>query len=177
MYRAIPIVNKSVYKHTQERNDKIHAIKVLCANTQIDFSEPYKYKHLESKLKRERILEGIYIIYDRCTEIEKSNRMLLENIKNISKRNGTQSKSVPHKRTLNLSSRKRNIEKICKDNLWLLNRLKKQNSNYNVTNWQHQEMKRIELLKNICEYPYKVNANILKSRQARSFVMNLLEQL
>lgn len=62
MYRAIPVVNKSVYRHTQERNDKIHAIKVLCANTQIDFSEPYRYKHLESKMKRERILEGIRII-------------------------------------------------------------------------------------------------------------------
>ena len=112
---------------------------------------------------------------DRFTEIENNNRRLLQNIKQIGKRAITRhSKSVaPNKKTLNYSYRQKTYDKISKENLSFLNRLKNQISSYNVNEWGIQEKKRMQILKHICEFPYQLpKSSNSKKRGSNSFILD-----
>jgi len=62
MYRVVPVANKVIHRQLLEEQEKMHNAKIHNVKTQIDFSQPEKYKHLVFKMKKERIIEGIDVI-------------------------------------------------------------------------------------------------------------------
>eukprot|EP00826_Nyctotherus_ovalis_P014542 TRINITY_DN14060_c0_g1_i1.p1 TRINITY_DN14060_c0_g1~~TRINITY_DN14060_c0_g1_i1.p1 ORF type:complete len:248 (+),score=54.36 TRINITY_DN14060_c0_g1_i1:147-890(+) len=98
---------------------------------------------------------------DRFTEIEKSNRLLLERITDIqtSKRKPESApRSNPYRRSLNISFRKREISKITSENYALLKRLQEKKSHYDASQLKKEYKRTKKLLCNISEYPYRIGS-------------------
>lgn len=99
---------------------------------------------------------------DRCTEIEKANRILLEKMTDILTgpgQNFPQNKkglppvhksakpgSLSHLRSLNYSKREREVQRITAENEFMLKRLQQTSPTYNVYDWN---VKRKEQVKHI----------------------------
>lgn len=77
MDRALPEFNRVLHKKWQAHNKRLHKIKIHETRPLVDNSEPSSLKYPLIKTKKEQLLE------DRCTEIEKANRILLEKMTNI----------------------------------------------------------------------------------------------
>ena len=77
MDRALPEFNRILNKKWQAYNKRLHKQKIHEIRPIIDNNEPSSLRYPIIKTKKEQILE------DRCTEIEKANRILLEKMTNI----------------------------------------------------------------------------------------------
>eukprot|EP00359_Climacostomum_virens_P004283 CAMPEP_0204913512 /NCGR_PEP_ID=MMETSP1397-20131031/11347_1 /ASSEMBLY_ACC=CAM_ASM_000891 /TAXON_ID=49980 /ORGANISM="Climacostomum Climacostomum virens, Strain Stock W-24" /LENGTH=266 /DNA_ID=CAMNT_0052084751 /DNA_START=575 /DNA_END=1371 /DNA_ORIENTATION=- len=117
------------------------------------------YKSKRSKSKKERLQE------ERYTEIERENRILLE--KMISKPQPAVNLSRPPK-SLNSVVRRREAEKIAKENAAIAKRLKERKPNYSFFKWEAERAEVESRIKNICEYPYKPGEGIPKSNSMRN---------
>lgn len=58
-------------------------------------------------------------------------------------------------RSLNKTARKKELFKITSENAGILRRLQMKKSFYNVTKWDNENKERVNMLKNMCEYPYQ----------------------
>jgi len=63
--------------------------------------------------------------------------------------------------SLNQTVRKQEKEKIENENQAILQRLRDRSSVYNVYKWEADDGRRKKLLKNMCEYPYSLDASQL----------------
>lgn len=169
MYRGLPSGNKILTKKWQEKERRIHMQKLRNVKPTIDLKKPKNFKHLKSRAKKEQMLE------DRYTEIERENRILLEKMTSIMQKPNRTSTSfstdrfgsttVQPKKSLNKAARKQELLKITLENQAILRRLQDKSSNYNVAKWEHEHRARLELLKNMSEYPY----DMMKQGKKRRF--------
>lgn len=99
---------------------------------------------------------------DRFTEIEKSNRLLLERITDIQsnkRKPESAPRSNPYRKSLNISFRKREISKITSENYALLKRLQEKKSYYDASQLKKEYRRTKKLLCNISEYPYCIGSS------------------
>ena len=124
---------------------------------------------------------------ERCTEIEKANKILLAKMTNILTASQKQlvaatayksnsnlypgaapkfgkirHASVPP--SLNKSQRQRESDRITAENTAMLNRLQDQKSNFDVYKWETARHEEIQRVKNICLY----NAPLVKHKRIKS---------
>ncbi|CDW82974.1 UNKNOWN [Stylonychia lemnae] len=122
------------------------------------------------------------IIEERCTEIEKANRILLERMASIMSAHPPQNQSVisnqylsvkrvnnpisqglvhdlttpvnaNRSKSLNRTVRRRETDRISNENSSILRRLQDQKSYYNTQEWKQDRKKKIKIIKQICYYP------------------------
>ena len=125
---------------------------------------------------------------DRCTEIEKANRILLEKMTSImtsqphlapppprhmggsSHQNLASSVELTgqRSRSLNRNMRQREKARITEENESLLKRLQEKTSCYNVYDWEIDRKKQVKMIKKICYYPPSlVKRSRLRSKRAQ----------
>ncbi|OMJ67126.1 hypothetical protein SteCoe_35792 [Stentor coeruleus] len=146
-------VNKHLQKIWDTKLQELHQEKLKSIKSRVDFKKPFRYSHLEKNAKKEQQLE------DRCTEIERENRILLEKMSKIM---ATRSKSFSKiKRNLSVrqNERKRASSKIFKDNIFLVKRLQNQSSEYSQSKFEEDRKQQECLLHRISEYPYTLGSN------------------
>ncbi len=77
MDRALPEYNRVLHKKWLSAQRRLHKDRLHQSRPQVDTSVPSACRYPLVKSKKEQILE------ERCTEIEKANRLLLEKMTNI----------------------------------------------------------------------------------------------
>eukprot|EP00347_Sterkiella_histriomuscorum_P013852 403363119 len=180
MDRALPEFNRVLHQKWLKQSKRLHRQKLGESKPVVDNSLPGSFRYPIIKTKKEQLLE------ERCTEIEKANRILLEKMTNImtnhqnaastlkkvganniqiglsqdlmTSQNGQRSKS------LNRGVRQKEYQRITNDNEFLLRRLQDRSSHYNVCDWEIERKKQEKLLKKICYYP----PNFFKKKNRKS---------
>ena len=77
MDRALPEFNTILHKKWIHENKKLHRKKIIGTSARVDNNPPKAMQYPLIRAKKEQIIE------DRCTEIERANRILLERMTNI----------------------------------------------------------------------------------------------
>lgn len=77
MFRAIPFANKVCFNFNNEQNKKNHQKKMKEMKPSVDTYLPSNFNMTNNKKKKEQIIN------ERCTEIGRENKILLDKITNI----------------------------------------------------------------------------------------------
>lgn len=99
---------------------------------------------------------------DTFSKIDRENRLLLEKISDILAKKDchkspsldTKNDSFKHIKSLNNSFRKKELERITKENHQILKRIQNSTPMYDHTSWERDRRQQEQYLKNICEYGY-----------------------
>ncbi|KAJ3410099.1 hypothetical protein HDU80_003585 [Chytriomyces hyalinus] len=151
-----PTCNMILAKRWEEKCMQQHHKRLKQAKPSIDNLKPRAYPHLEMRLK------GVQIEEERLHDIERKNHILLDRI-SFQMLNPSEVSSL-HVRleednTRALISdavdhrRKREKEKITKENSLILQRIEDKSPNYNRCDWSNERRKNLEHLANIAKYP------------------------
>ena len=173
MYRAVPTGNRLLEERWNRWQMKQHKQRLRSMKPIINtFHTGHKMNHTIRNFKREQLFEGIVLhIIDRCTEIERENRILLEKMTQImqvhrpySRPLGKCSQSfglseLGEKRSLNKAARRRDLVKIAQENQAMLKRLQNKQPNYQVGMLCEEYKNKQKILKNICVHPLVLNVH------------------
>eukprot|EP00826_Nyctotherus_ovalis_P022357 TRINITY_DN17365_c0_g1_i2.p2 TRINITY_DN17365_c0_g1~~TRINITY_DN17365_c0_g1_i2.p2 ORF type:complete len:138 (+),score=23.39 TRINITY_DN17365_c0_g1_i2:281-694(+) len=100
---------------------------------------------------------------ERNTEIERSNRILLERIMtNAGSRKKSLNLSFNRYKSLNVSARRQEITKIAHENQALFKRIQLKKPYYNASQWKKDYRYTRKLVLNMSKYPYQL-ASVSKS--------------
>ena len=96
---------------------------------------------------------------ERFAQIERDNRILLEKMSNIIRGGGgiDNRNTNLHYQTSNRHHRKRELEKITRENLAILRRIQDAKGDLDHADWEAHGRKHDELVKNISEMPIQRN--------------------
>ena len=153
MHRAIPVSNKIIEKRIIERSQDKHQKKLQELKPIAPDDQPSTVRQFRRNKKKEVLEE------ERFTEIERCNRILLERLSNIMKKNNQNTPNDQNKfrvRSLNRDSRKRELVKITIENQNILKRIQNQKSGFSIQNWEESRRKEEIYLQNISEFPIKL---------------------
>lgn len=116
---------------------------------------PKAHPHLRRNLKKEQILE------ERFSEIERDNRLLLAKMSYIMRHStlDNTNTSSQYGHSLNKEQRKRELQKITKNNMSILRRIQQAAPTYDHTEWQEHERVHDEYMRNICEMPVRIKGD------------------
>mmetsp|Transcript_11971 Transcript_11971/g.21212 ORF Transcript_11971/g.21212 Transcript_11971/m.21212 type:complete len:174 (+) Transcript_11971:117-638(+) len=161
--KAMPVGNKQCYqRHVQMCQDK-HKQKLREMKCSIDNAPPKRHSHLHKNLKKEQLME------ERFAEIERDNRLLLEKMSYIMRHNSLDNvnTSTQYGHSLNKEQRKRELQRITKDNQAILRRIQHSEPTYDHLSWLEEARRNEQYMKNICE---------LKVTQGRGMQMDPMEK-
>mmetsp|Transcript_21634 Transcript_21634/g.66223 ORF Transcript_21634/g.66223 Transcript_21634/m.66223 type:complete len:176 (+) Transcript_21634:597-1124(+) len=162
--RAMPVGNKACHERYIKKMQENHKRKLRNMKCSIDNKPPTTQRHLKRNAKKEALLE------ERYASIERENRLLLEKMSYIMKRNestrmqgaatvavGANSTSMRAQRaqghtSLNRESRKRQLQKITNENKAILRRIQNAQPYYDHVQWLEQARRNEEYMRNICEF-------------------------
>ena len=129
----------------------------------IDNKMPKQASHLKTNAKKNALME------ERFANIERENRMLLEKMSYIiAKKGGIDNKncSMQYGRSLNKDRRKRELQKITKQNQLILSRIQESQPTYDHLAWAEDARQNQQFMANICEF---------KPKQYKSTMTGLLD--
>jgi Hemingway/CFA97 len=152
MFRSIPVSNKKLSKIWNEKNQNIHITNLRKIKSRVDVRSPSQFSHLKFKAKNFMLKE------ERCTEIERENKILFEKITQISKNSSSLRKLPIIQKSLNKEARKRKLVQITIENQAMMRRIEGKKSSYNHENWECHRKQVEKMLANICEYPYRLGS-------------------
>ena len=115
----------------------------------IDNKCPRAASHLKTKAKKNALME------ERFAQIETENRLLLEKMSHIMRFKGgidCTNDSVKYSHSLSKERRKRELQRITKDNQKILKRIQAARPTYNHRKWEEEAKRSDEILQNICEF-------------------------
>ncbi|KAJ3414817.1 putative ATP-dependent RNA helicase dhr2, partial [Chytridiales sp. JEL 0842] len=151
-----PTCNKILAKRWEEHSRELHYRRLKQARPSIDTSPPKVYPHLEMRLKRMQVEE------ERLLDIERKNHILLDRIMFQMVNPSVASHQKFRKREkdnldfimgASYQRRKREMDRIQKDNLVILQRIENKEPNYNRLEWLADRKKNLYYLCNIAQYP------------------------
>ena len=150
----MPIGNKQCHARFVQRKLAQHKKKLQDMKCSIDNKEPKRHLHLRKNLKKEQLME------ERYAEIERDNRLLLEKMSYImrhsSLRQDNDSQQYAH--SLNREQRKRELQRITRENQNILGRIQAAEPTYDHLAWAEHEKQHEEYMKNICELLLVINS-------------------
>ena len=117
---------------------------------------PKAATHLKTNAKKNALME------ERFSNIERENRMLLEKMSYIMRFKGgidNKNESLQYGRSLNKDRRKRELQKITKQNTLILSRIQESQPTYDHLNWAEEARINNQFMNNICEYKPKGGMN------------------
>ncbi|KAI8614785.1 hypothetical protein BC830DRAFT_1125780 [Chytriomyces sp. MP71] len=150
-----PACNMILAKRWEDKSMQLHHKRLRQAKPSIDNLRPRVYPHLEMRLK------GVQIEEERLHDIERKNHILLDRI-SFQMLNPAEVSSLHIHKEEETSSlmmdardhkRKRDKEKITRENLIILQRIEDKAPNYNRCEWSNERRKNLEHLANIAKYP------------------------
>jgi E3 ubiquitin-protein ligase TRIP12 len=118
----------------------------------IDNKMPKQASHLKTNGKKMALMEA------RFADIERENRMLLEKMSYIiAKKGGVDNKndSMQYGRSLNKDRRKRELQKITKQNQTILSRIQESQPTYDHLTWAEEARINHQHMVNVCEFKPK----------------------
>ncbi|KAL7543397.1 hypothetical protein ACHAXR_013323 [Thalassiosira sp. AJA248-18] len=123
----------------------------------IDNKGPRAASHLKTKAKKNALME------ERFAQIETENRLLLEKMSHIMRFKGgidCTNDSIKYSQSLSKERRKRELQRITKENQKILKRIQDARPTYNHMRWEEEAKKNSDILQNICEFkPQPVRRN------------------
>ena len=98
---------------------------------------------------------------ERFATIERENQLLLEKMSAIMNKNCLDNKnnSLKYAHSMNKGRRKRDLEKITRENQAILYRIQAREPTYNHLKWQNERERNLRYLQNISEFEIPVNYN------------------
>ncbi|KAJ3332767.1 hypothetical protein HDU76_013179 [Blyttiomyces sp. JEL0837] len=174
-----PTCNKLLAKRWEDHARELHYKRLRQAKPTIDNSQPRVYPHLEMRLKRLQMEEGwrlnefLFIVIniklttrmsfwdnvERLHDIERKNHILLDRIhfqmlSSFEVSNLTR-KEDPRAFMIGAGDhrRERDLQKIMKENLTILQRIEDKAPNYNRLEWLSDRHRNLGYLFNIAQYP------------------------
>jgi len=121
----------------------------------IDNKMPATASHFKTNAKKNAIME------ERFATIERENRMLLEKMSYIMRFKGgidNRNDSLQYGRSLNKDSRKRELQKITKQNQLILRRIQEAAPTFDHLQWAEEARVNDGFMQNICEFKPKTMA-------------------
>ena len=131
------------------RCQELHKKKLRDMKSSVDNKAPRAGSHLRTKAKKNALIE------DRIKTIETENRILLQKMSHIMRSKGAidnNNTSAQHGHSLNIDRRKREVARINKDNLKILQRIQEAKPAYNHRKWEQDARNNDKILHNICEF-------------------------
>eukprot|EP01006_Ploeotia_vitrea_P038444 TRINITY_DN66235_c5_g2_i1.p1 TRINITY_DN66235_c5_g2~~TRINITY_DN66235_c5_g2_i1.p1 ORF type:complete len:739 (-),score=444.79 TRINITY_DN66235_c5_g2_i1:32-2110(-) len=115
----------------------------------VDNKPPPQFAHLQNRTKKEQMME------ERLHKIEQDNRLLLKKMTYIMSHNtiDNNNKQWKPKRSLNASRRRKEMDRINRDNQQILQRIQSAKAFYNHRDWDRHAKVHTDYLKNICDNP------------------------
>ena len=146
--KAIPVQNKACMERHIRRCQELHKKKLRDMKSSVDNNAPRDGSHLRTKAKKNALIE------DRIKTIETENRILLQKMSHIMRSKGAidNGTSAQHGHSLNIDRRKRELARINKDNLKILQRIQAAKPAYNHRKWEQDARNNDKILHNICEF-------------------------
>ena len=135
-------------RHIQ-RSQERHQQKLRNMKSSIDNKCPRGGSHLKTKAKKNALME------ERFAQIETENRLLLEKMSHIMRFKGgidCTNDSAKYSHSLSKERRKRELQRITKDNQKILQRIQAARPTYNHKRWEEEAQRNDEILQNICEF-------------------------
>ena len=156
MDRGILVGNRICAKRVEQRRRERHIDQVSSIRANIDNKLPVSatLPHLRVNLKREQNLEDTY------TEIDRSNRILLQKMSDIIRKPSfvlPSTSSNDLHRSLNRDSRRKELQRITNENLHILKRIQGSQPMYDHVRWEQDFRRTRVYMKNKCEYPVILN--------------------
>lgn len=148
MYRAIRVGDKASERKRRNYQRKLHLKRLANVKPSIDNKPPKKHKHLKKNLKKKQQME------ERFARIERENQLLLEKMSYIMNTSSLDNKnsSLKYARSMNKSVRKKNLEKITRENQAILERIQAKEPVYNHLKWEHERQQNLKYMRSISEY-------------------------
>ena len=150
--RAMPVGNKACNERFVKQRQEAHRAQLAKIKPTIDNKMPktmQKTGASKSNAKKQQLLE------DRYAQIERDNRILLEKMSNImrSKKGGidTENPHAKYSRSLNRESRRKDLQKITRENQRILNAIQSSEPFYSHVKWEQEARQNREYMKRICE--------------------------
>lgn len=147
--KAMPVGNKACYnRHVKMCQDR-HKKKMREMKCSIDNGAPKRHTHLTKNLKKEQLME------ERLAEIERDNRLLLDKMSFIMRHNTLDNvnTSTQYGHSLNKDLRKRELQRITKENQAILRRIQHSEPTYDHMAWMEEAQQNDRYMRNICELP------------------------
>mmetsp|Transcript_41293 Transcript_41293/g.54284 ORF Transcript_41293/g.54284 Transcript_41293/m.54284 type:complete len:191 (+) Transcript_41293:77-649(+) len=146
--RAMPVGNKICNNRAVKQAQEKHRKKLAEMKCRVDNKPPDRPSHLRRNLKKEQLME------DRFATIERDNRILLEKMSYIMRRNqfDNVNQSTQYAHSLNKEARKRDLQRITRENQGILRRIQQAEPHYDHLKWEDEARKVEQYKNNICEY-------------------------
>lgn len=145
----MPVQNKACMARHIQRNQARHQQKLRDMKSSIDNKCPRQASHLRTKAKKNALME------DRFAQIETENRLLLEKMSHIVRFKGgidCTNDSLQYSHSLSKERRKRELQRITKENQKILRRIQEARPTYNHARWEEEAARSRDILQNICEF-------------------------
>mmetsp|Transcript_10561 Transcript_10561/g.20333 ORF Transcript_10561/g.20333 Transcript_10561/m.20333 type:complete len:243 (+) Transcript_10561:120-848(+) len=148
---AVP--NRSIYKKLTEQEHLTHQRRLKNMRPYMRISNPQDFQHLRKKP----------VDHGRLTQIENDNVKIMTRIQELMKSKSDAGLSTFRHTSLNRDYRRKEEERISKENLELLKRLSRTSSVYPVKRFINERKENERYIKTRCQYPY---SPVLKTTDA-----------
>lgn len=166
--KAMPRGNKITYNRMVEEQQRMHREKLKSIKKRHKggiMGKPKSHPHMKKNLKREQMME------ERFATIEKENRILLEKMSSIMQKSwlDNDGESLPKPRSLLKTQRKFELQRITRENDFILKRIQQREPTYSIDEWNRDRKVNERYVKNIVEYAdgAGMGKNRSKSRRQR----------
>jgi len=150
--KAMPVQNKACMERYRKKCQERHRQKLRDMKCSIDNRSPREATHLTTKAKKNALME------DRIIQIENENRLLLQKMSHIMKYKGgiaNKNEGIQYGHSLNKERRKRELQRITKQNRQILQRIQESQPTYNHLEWEEEAKTADQILANISEFKPK----------------------
>ncbi|GMI55514.1 hypothetical protein ScalyP_jg7841 [Parmales sp. scaly parma] len=147
--KAMPVQNKACNARYIKTCQEMHKKKLRDMKCSIDNKMPATASHFKTNAKKNAIME------ERFATIERENRMLLEKMSYIMRFKGgidNKNDSLQYGRSLNKDCRKRELQKITKQNQLILRRIQEATPTFDHLQWAEEARVNDGFMQNICEF-------------------------
>ena len=153
--RAIPVGNKQCHARHVKKCQENHRRKLAEMKCSIDNKAPKRHPHLRKNLKKEQLME------ERFAEIERDNRLLLEKMSYIMRHQSMDIRedTGEYSQSLNRERRKRELQRITRENQKILARIQAAEPTYDHLEWAEHERNHEETMKRLCELPLVIHGD------------------
>lgn len=152
MFNAKNIYSKKMEAEVKRKQAR-HRKNLRTMKCSIDNQPPKRYSHLQRNMKKEAIME------ERFASIERDNRLLLEKMSYIIRHSSLDNRLQPQYqnfKSLNKDGRRKELQRITRENKDLLRRIQHVEPAYDHLEWQEDARKHEEWLRTLCEYPVQI---------------------
>ncbi|CAM9739163.1 unnamed protein product [Phaeothamnion confervicola] len=156
--KAMPVANKACHARYMKQCQEHHRSKLASMKPTVDNTTPASMRnsHLKQNAKKQQLME------DRYAQIERDNRILLEKMSSIMRDNAggvdNRNDTAKYAKSLNREHRKRELQKITKENQRILHAIQSSEPVYDHVKWEEEARRHEEYMRNICEFPVTLHA-------------------